>query len=84
MSGFVHTNPVVKQWQVVSLHTGAEVVVDAVGPRDAAYSLAGWQPYENRGGWLYVNGWKVNTVPVSALGLRRVTVEAEGQERRTR
>lgn len=66
----IHTNPVVKQWQVVNVHTGHELLVDAVGPKDALFSLVGVCRLTKVEQWLWSGDWKVNTVAVSALGLR--------------
>lgn len=72
MSSMVHTNPVVKQWRMVHVWSGQEMVVDAVGPRDALFGIGGWGRLESRDGWAYSGDWKVCLTAVSALGMREV------------
>jgi len=59
---------IVCQWRVVNVWSGAVVVVEAVGARDAVFSVAGWQRVEARGGWLYAGSWKVETRAQERIG----------------
>lgn len=55
---------IINLWLVVNVWTGNELEVKAIGPRDALFSISGWERTESRAGWMYAGGWKVNLVPV--------------------
>jgi hypothetical protein len=57
---------IIKTWLVVNVWTQHSLLVEAVGPRDAVFSIAGWQRTEARAGWLYAGDWKVRTSEVRA------------------